>query len=183
MCKATFVHHWKQSIKTQNCHCTAMTCVFQCLCNTFTYHWKHKQTQRQTTASCDLYLPQWLYQTDNSTVTSYRDRQTALWPVTETDKPLWPVTETDKQHCDQLQGQTNSAVTSVQRQTTALWPVTETNSTVTSYRNRQQRCDQLQRQTTELWPVYSDRQQCCDQHAAISNMYFLHWLHMYNTLM
>ena len=122
MCKATFVHHWKQSIKTQNCHCTAMTCVFQCLCNTFTYHWEHK-TDPETNSQlwpvlatvavsnrqqhCDK-----LQRQTNSTVTSYKDRQTALWPVTETDK----------QHCDQLH-----------RQTTALWPV---------YRDRQQRCDQ-----------------------------------------
>ena len=155
MCKATFVHHWKQSIKTQNCHCTAMTCVFQCLCNTFTYHWKHKQTQRQTTASCDLYLPQWLYQTDNSTVTSYRDRQTTVTSYRDGQTALWPVTGTDKQRCDQCTETDNSAVTSyrdkqycdqLQKQTTALWPVTETdNRAVTS----------VQRQTTVLWPACS----------------------------
>ena len=121
MCKATFVHHWKQSIKTQNCHCTAMTC--------FSVPVQHIHIPLKTQTDPETNSQLWpvlatetvsnrqqhsdqLQRQTNSTVTSYRDRQ----------RELWPVTETDKQHCDQLQ-----------RQTTALWPV---------YRDRQQRCDQ-----------------------------------------
>ena len=89
MCKATFVHHWKQSIKTQNCHCTAMTC--------FSVPVQHIHIPLKT-------------QTDPET-------NSQLWPVLATE-----TVSNRQQHSDQLQRQTNS--------------------TVTSYRDRQQRCDQ-----------------------------------------